>query len=208
MNRRRGAATVLAGLMAVGLVTGCGGDTAKRDTSPRTQPAADGKPSAPQPAPRAQAQPGDTGTVTEPARIAVPKIGVDATVVGVGLKPDGAMETPAYDANQAGWYDEGPRPGAVGPAVVAGHVDSRRGPDVFARLDELTKGDQIVVTDRSARRHTFRVERLERYDKEALAYEEIWGRTPGPTLRLITCSGRYDRAAGGYQGNLVVYAGR
>lgn len=203
---------MLAGLMALGLVASCGGDTAKRSTSPRTQPAADGTPSDLLPAPKAQAPPGHAGTSAaragEPTRIALPAIDVDATVVGVGLQPDGAMETPAYDANQAGWYDEGPRPGATGPAVIAAHVDSKRGPDVFARLDELTKGDEIVVTDRSKREHTFRVQRLERYDKEALAYDEIWGRTPGPALRLITCAGRYDKAAGGYQGNLVVYAGR
>ena len=36
-------------------------------------------------------------------------------------------------------------PGEQGPAVIAGHVDSRSGPAVFFRLDELAPGDRVEV---------------------------------------------------------------
>jgi hypothetical protein len=35
--------------------------------------------------------------------------------------------------------------GEAGPAVIVGHVDSRRGPAVFFRLRDLRPGDRIVV---------------------------------------------------------------
>jgi sortase (surface protein transpeptidase) len=75
--------------------------------------------------------------------IAIAAAGVDARVVPVGLRADRTMEVPAADL--AGWYEPGPRPGEAGPAVIVGHVDSRRGPAVFLRLDELRRGDRIVV---------------------------------------------------------------
>jgi len=78
------------------------------------------RPAAPVPPTRA------TGTAGggRPVSIQIPAIGVDARVVPVGLGPNRSMEVPAVDL--AGWYEPGPRPGAAGPAVIVGHVDSRR----------------------------------------------------------------------------------
>lgn len=127
-------------------------------------------------------------------------------MVGVGLKSDGAMETPAYDSNQAGWYTKGPRPGERGPAVVAAHVDSKNGKDVFWRLRELEPGDEVSVLDKDGVEHRFVVQRSGRYPKDDLPYRKIWGASDVPVLRLITCAGSYVKGAGGYQDNLVVYA--
>jgi LPXTG-site transpeptidase (sortase) family protein len=146
--------------------------------------------------------------VAEPSKVTISAIGVNADMVGVGLKPDGSMETPAYDSNEAGWYTEGPRPGETGPAVIAAHVDSKNGPDVFWRLRELSRGDKITVTDMAGVTYTFTVERLEQVDKDALPYKKIWADTDSPVLRLITCSGSYDQAAGEYRDNLIIYAKR
>ena len=81
--------------------------------------------------------------VGEPTRLSIPEIGVGERLHGVGLTPDGAMETP--DFGDAGWYDVGPRPGAPGPAVVVAHVHGPAGDDVFARLHELDAGDRVTV---------------------------------------------------------------
>lgn len=144
--------------------------------------------------------------VADPARLDIPAIDVHASMVGVGLKSDGAMETPAYDSNQAGWYTKGPRPGERGPAVVAAHVDSKNGKDVFWRLRELEPGDEVSVLDKAGVEHRFVVQRSGRYPKDDLPYRQIWGASDIPVLRLITCAGSYVRGAGGYQDNLVVYA--
>jgi hypothetical protein len=50
------------------------------------------------------------------------------------------------------------------------------------------------------------VERVERQPKQALPTERIWNDTREPVLRLITCGGSFDRAAGHYRDNVIVYA--
>jgi Sortase domain len=122
-----------------------------------------------------------------PVSIEIPAVGVDAPVVPVGLLADRTMEVPAVD--QAGWYEPGPRPGEAGPAVIVGHVDSRRGPAVFFRLQELRPGDRIVVGLDGGAARSFLVERVERRPKEDLPVGRIWDRADRPVLRLITCGG-------------------
>ncbi|HEU5472339.1 MAG TPA: class F sortase [Actinophytocola sp.] len=139
-----------------------------------------------------------------PARVTIPAIGVDAPLVAVGLQPDGAMQTP--DFGNAGWYDRGPQPGEPGPAVVVAHVDSKaKGPDVFHRLRELRAGDRVTVhyPDHST---TFAVTAKEQAAKTELPAGRIWNTTGTPVLRLITCGGAFDRAAGSYRDNVIVYA--
>ena len=46
---------------------------------------------------------------------------------------------------RASVFTGGPAPGETGPAVIAGHVDSRSGPAVFYRLGDLRPGDDITV---------------------------------------------------------------
>lgn len=139
-----------------------------------------------------------------PTRVTIPAIGVDARLGPVGLRPDGAMETPAFGA--AAWYEPGPRPGEPGPAVVVAHVDSAAGgPDVFGRLRELRPGDRVTVhyPDTEA---TFVVTDLEQAAKTALPADRIWSATTDPVLRLITCGGVFDRAERSYLDNIIVYA--
>lgn len=45
-------------------------------------------------------------------------IGVDASVVSVGITPDGEMDIPKDPAHVA-WFKFGPRPGESGSAVIA-----------------------------------------------------------------------------------------
>jgi LPXTG-site transpeptidase (sortase) family protein len=142
--------------------------------------------------------------VADPARIEIPAIDVDARLVPLGLERNGAMEVPAF--GKAGWYTEGPKPGAVGPSVIAAHVDSKTGPDVFAKLDELKRGDEVTVTDKRGEAHTFVVERSKQTAKTALPAKEIWGKTNGPALRLITCGGAFDKRSGHYTANVTIFA--
>ncbi|HWC42219.1 MAG TPA: class F sortase [Actinomycetota bacterium] len=157
-------------------------------------------PGAPAPPARAAGTPGPS----RPVSVQIPAIGVDARMVPVGLGPGRTMEVPAVDL--AGWYEPGPRPGAAGPAVLVGHVDSRRGPAVFFRLGQLHRGDRIVVGLANGPARSFVVERVERQPKQALPVGRIWNGTRRPVLRLITCGGSFDRATGHYRDNVIVYA--
>lgn len=140
-----------------------------------------------------------------PVRLEIPAIGVSAPLVRLGLDPDGRMQVPG-DFQAAGWFTGAAEPGQLGPAVIAGHIDSRTGPAVFYRLRELRPGDKIRVVRADRRVVSFQVESLASYPKWALSGDEVYGATTAPSLRLITCAGSFDRARRSYRDNLVVSA--
>jgi LPXTG-site transpeptidase (sortase) family protein len=142
-----------------------------------------------------------------PARLEIPAIGVSTPLVRLGLLADGTMEVPR-DYGVAGWFTGGPQPGQLGPAVIAGHVDSRTGPAVFYRLRDLRPGDQIRVARVDGRVVRFEVESLARYPKREFPDEAVFGATTDPALRLITCAGAFVRSQRSYLDNLVVSAVR
>jgi sortase (surface protein transpeptidase) len=146
-------------------------------------------------------------SLSPPVRVEIPAIGVSSTLVRLGLNPDGTMQVPG-DYQVAGWFTGAPQPGQLGPAVIAGHVDSRTGPAVFYRLRDLRPGDQIRVVRADRRVVRFRVDSLASYPKQSLPGEEVFGATTAPVLRLITCAGTFDRAKRSYRENLVVSATR
>lgn len=176
-----------------------------------------------QPAPSAGAQGGPGGTVVQatqrpdravstgmgerPERLQVPRIGVDTRLMDLDLTAKRELQVPPLSQPwTAGWYDRSPVPGDPGPAVLAGHVDTHTGPAVFFRLHELRKGDQIVVDRSDGRTAAFQVDRVEQVAKSAFPTKRVYGATPRPELRLITCGGDFDAASGHYTANVVVYA--
>ena len=146
------------------------------------------------------------GAGSPPVRLVIPAIGVATRLVRLGLEADGAMAVPA-DFGRAGWFAEGPAPGQVGPAVIAGHVDSRTGPAVFYRLRELRPGQAVLVERADGTRLRFVVEQARSYPKASFPTADVFGPVPSAALRLITCAGDFDRARGSYRDNLVVFAG-
>ena len=142
---------------------------------------------------------------SRPVAIEIRAIGVRARVIPLGLNPDRTLEVPT-DFGEAGWWTGGPRPGERGPAVIAGHVDSTSGPAVFYDLPDLDPGDAIVIARRDGSRVRFTVQRSEHYPKASFPTARVYGPTRRPTLRLITCSGDFDRSTGHYLDNTVVYA--
>ena len=146
-------------------------------------------------------------SLSAPVRLEIPAIGVSSSLVRLGLKPDGTMQVPG-DFQVAGWFTAAPQPGQLGPAVIAGHVDSRTGPAVFYRLRDLRPGDEVRVVRADHRVVRFRVDSLASYPKQALPDDAVFGATTTPALRLITCAGSFDRSRRSYRDNLVVSATR
>jgi sortase (surface protein transpeptidase) len=106
----------------------------------------------------------------------------------------------------AGWYTGSPRPGAIGSAVIAGHIDSYRGPGVFFRLRLLHPADRIYVRRADGTLALFRVTAVRAYLKDHFPTRAVYGPAPGAQLRVITCGGTFDRALGSYLSNVIVYA--
>jgi hypothetical protein len=150
------------------------------------------------------------GDVAAPVRLEIPRIGVRTALGTVGRDAAGAIDVPQAGVSggrDAFWYRGLVAPGAVGPAVLVGHVDSRTGgPAVFYRLGELTPGDAVTVRRADGSSVRFVVRALGRYPKAAFPGDAVYGPTPGPELRLITCGGGFDSRHGTYRDNLVVFA--
>ena len=137
-----------------------------------------------------------------PARIAIPAAGVDAPVQPVATVDD-TLETPPV--GRAGWFDGGARPGEPGRAVLIGHLDSRDGPGLFARVPNLPPGTPIAVTDRRGQVHRFRAVGGSQVKKEDFPAAYVYGHSDRPALVLITCGGPYEKG-GGYRDNVLLYA--
>ena len=110
---------------------------------------------------------------------------------------DGTLQSPS-SWGIAGWYADGIKPGQIGPAVIAGHIDSTKGPAVFYRLNKLTIGSLAKVTEQDGQVLTFVVDDLQTYPKSGFPAAAVYGPTPYPELRLITCTGDFDNSTHNY----------
>jgi sortase (surface protein transpeptidase) len=138
-----------------------------------------------------------------PVRLRIPAIGVDSTLMDLGLKPDGTLETPP-GAFPAGWFTGAPTPGELGPAIIVGHVRYVT-PGVFARLTELEADDEILVRRKDGTTARFRVTRLAHFAKAAFPTKKVYGNIDHAGLRLITCGG-LDATTNKFDENVVVFA--
>ncbi len=140
-----------------------------------------------------------------PTRLLIPKLSIEAEFEApLGLNADRTVGVPkGYDT--VGWYKGSAAPGSVGSSIVLGHVDSFRGAAVFYHLGQLTAGDTFSIERADGTTATFVVERLERYSQDSFPSREVYEPVPYAGIRLITCSGTYDRSTRRYSHNLVVY---
>ena len=145
---------------------------------------------------------------SKPVALDIPSIGVHSSLLHLGQDADGALEVPAGDNyNDAAWYRYSPTPGSIGPAVLLGHVDSAaEGPSVFFRLGELKRGDRISVKRADGSVAVFAVDEVKRYPKDDFPTKLVYGDIDHAGLRILTCGGAFDDAAGHYLDNIVVFA--
>lgn len=144
-------------------------------------------------------------TRSAPQRLRVESIGLDTAFIELGRQADGTMEVPErYDI--AGWYKYAPTPGEIGPAVIAGHLDSYKGPAVFYRLKELQPGQIIEVTRSDGTVVKFKIDAVRQFPQDNFPTKEVYGNIPYAGLRLITCGGNFNRLSRQYDQNTVVYA--
>jgi len=146
--------------------------------------------------------------VAEPVSVHIPAIDVTSDLMRLDLNDDGSVEVPPLEADdKAGWYQRGPAPGAVGPAVLLGHVDSAQyGPGVFFDLGALTPGDEVEVARADGTVAVFAVDRVERHPKNAFPTIAVYGNTSDAQLRLITCGGDFDSGVRSYEDNIIAFA--
>lgn len=146
--------------------------------------------------------------VSSPARVSVPAIGADSSLIEVDLDANRVLQAPPVEQpGQAAWYR---RSGINGmPLVVLGHINGRvdgvSTPGVFARLAELPVGATVDVARGDSTVYTFTVTRVESYDKDAIPTAVIYGDTATPEIRVISCGGPFEGGVHGYANNVVAF---
>jgi len=206
-HRLRGIAVVSLAAVGCSLVfLGLHGDlgSAETSTASRADPARDAVTRPPNQSLTAKPESASRSRVL-PASLKIPAIQVSSDVIRLGLNEDDTVEVPK-DPATVGWYGLGPTPGQPGSSVMLGHRDSKQGAAVFYRLQNLKPADRVAVrlSDRAIAH--FEVTRVVSYANEKFPAQKVYAvKTRRPVLNLVTCGGAYDRAAGGYQSNVVVY---
>jgi hypothetical protein len=148
--------------------------------------------------------PGPALGASTPTHVDIPRIGVHSRLLSLGLERDGSLAVPSLSQAQlAGWYDKGPTPGERGPAVIVGHVDTKKGPAVFFKLGRLKPGDKVDVTRKDGAVAAFTVDSVEHVPKAHFPTRRVYGEVGFAGLRLITCGGDFDGHS--YTGNTIVY---
>jgi hypothetical protein len=204
MRSRRPAVFLAAGLLVI--AGGSAGLLLTRHGTPALRPVALGVGALPAPTGRIVAPPPvQSRPVARPVELTIPLIGVQTSLITLGLASDGELQVP-LSISIAGWYTGSPRPGSIGSAIIVGHIDGPSGRGVFFRLDTLTRGDKIYVKRADGTLTEFRVTSVQSYLKNHFPTEDVYGPVPDPELRLITCGGALDLTTHHYLSNIVVYA--
>lgn len=147
-----------------------------------------------------------TTHIKTPSTISIPSLGVSADIEQVGLDAKRNMDVPKK-AENAGWYNLGPKPGERGSAVLAGHLDDPNGnPAIFWNLKKIKLGEKIIITDQENQQRVFIVKDIENYPWNDFPLNEVFADATGKKLNLITCGGTWDKENKNYLERTVVYA--
>ncbi|MCA0145519.1 class F sortase [Blastococcus sp. LR1] len=202
-------ALVLVAVVAIAVAVTGQQEAPRPAASTGSETPADRVPAGPTPteAPATEAAPAQE-PVAEPVSIGIPSIGVTSDLLRLGLNDDGTVEVPPLGPDdQAGWYERGPAPGALGPSAILGHVDSaEHGPGIFFDLGALEPGAEVTVTRADGSVAVFAVDRVETYPKDEFPTIEVYGNTDDAQLRLITCGGDFDAGVRSYEDNVIAFA--
>ncbi|MFI5928279.1 class F sortase [Micromonospora sp. NPDC051543] len=208
-RRGRFALLAVAGVLIVTAAVSIGLAVADRSGDPPRPAASAAAPTATVP-PASARMPGEltSGPLmasSPPTRVSIPSLKATAGIVALGLAADGAMQVPD-SATDVGWFTRAPTPGALGPAVLAGHVNWKGRRGTFFDLGKLPVGAGITVDRQDGSTAMFTVSKVEQYPKDHFPTDEVYGATDHAALRLITCGGEFDDTTQHYRDNVIVYA--
>jgi LPXTG-site transpeptidase (sortase) family protein len=140
----------------------------------------------------------------DPSLLTIPSLNLSAPFELLGLNPNHTIEVPKNNMG-VGWFVYGAKPGEIGATVVVGHLDSVKGRAIFADLDKIKPGDKILIKRADGSEVAYRVDSLSKFSQDSFPTLAVYGTVSYPAIRLITCAGIYDKKAGHYSENLVVF---
>ena len=145
---------------------------------------------------------------SQPRKIGIPAINVEAYIQRVGVTPSNDMATP-NNLFFAGWYNESPSPGSKGVSIINGHAGGRYTDGIFRHLNSLNVGSPFRIQMGDLSWRNFEVTSIASYsvkDAADVLYRD--DRNIEKEVHLITCDGIFDDATKTYDKRVVVVAKR
>lgn len=200
----------VAALVALGTVVTGASPVAATSAAVTTTAAA-----TPSVAPAAAAR-GTIGPVAKPTMVHIPAIGVDSSLISLGIQGRGGVpvttapgeiqEIPTSMPGQAGFYSLGFLPGQIGSAAILGHVDGNKQLGVFHSLGQLKAGDKVTVDRSDGTTVSFTVIKVETILKKDFNPKLEYGSALDAELKLISCGGKFLTATRQYDANVIASA--
>lgn len=143
-------------------------------------------------------------TPSEPKRLQIDALNIDANIMPTGQTKSGEMESPK-DRLTTGWYKYGYLPGSLGNAVIAGHSWHTTGRGIFASLDTIKHGDTIRLTTETSIQE-YAVTETKTFDANHPLTEDIFGPSIKARLNLVTCTGAWNGETKRYEDRFIVFS--
>lgn len=123
--------------------------------------------------------------------IKIPKLGINAPVISVGLTGDGAVDTPK-NIWESAWYNGSAKPGENGAVLINGHSSANNGA-LFGHLERLEVGDTMQLEKGNGEVLTYRVVNKAIVPKDQVDMRAMMKPYGGASkgLNLITCQGSW-----------------
>ncbi|RKP54485.1 class F sortase [Cohnella endophytica] len=138
-----------------------------------------------------------------PNTILIPSVNIKSRVDPVGVLRNGQMDVPRSPERVGVLRTV--KPGQIGNAVIAGHVDNYTGPAVFYGLKKLKPGHPVIISNSAGNYLVFSVVSVEAYNTADAPIARIFGKTDEARLNLITCTGKFDRKKKEHLKRLIVF---
>lgn len=139
-----------------------------------------------------------------PSRLSIPSLGIEAPFEALGLNVNRTLQVPLNSKN-VGWYVNGAKPGEAGASVIVGHLDSGKGSAIFGNLSKIEPGEEIVIYRADGSKVVYQVDWVSKFSQTSFPTQAVYGAVDFPAIRLITCSGVYNKKTGRYSENLIVF---
>jgi len=146
------------------------------------------------------------GTDSDPKKIYVEGVGIDAFVQKVGVDQDNLIAVP-NNVHIAGWFIDSAKPGDKGLSIINGHIDGMTTSGVFKGLEKITKGTKIKIQkgdDSIIEYETIGVVTVSKDEAASIIYSQ--DPNVASQLNLVTCTGAYIQEEKTYDKRIIVQA--
>lgn len=144
------------------------------------------------------------GSATDPKKIIIPSIGVEAYLQNVGVDQNREVAVPS-NIHMGGWFVDSVRPGAKGLSIIDGHLNGVREDGIFINLAKVKPGDTYTIEFGDGSRKQFKVTSTKTVPLKDAA-SVLFSQDPSLTnqLTLITCGGTWDGQKRIYDKRVIV----